>query len=283
MADGRPRRGGGAPGVPTYRLVNALEAQGLLLAGERWALPPRRCRRVAGPPRVRRLRSSPRPARPARAGGGHDSRDRAPVGTRTAPDGECRASTGWRRHSSCGCRSKSGWWCRCTPARPPRRGLAFLAPEIQDQVLSHPLTKVASGTITDPGELRAELAAVRARGWAVSREETNDGAWGVAAPGGLSRRRIIRGDRHGSAPLTGSLRTDPTNARDAVLDASRRGAAESLGAGVDERCRGTSHSHHHGRSQIALMPQIGQGLAVSRSRAPGHASPGGRRPRPRQI
>src|SRR5205823_3438876 len=37
-------------------------------------------------------------------------------------------------------------------------------------------------TITDAEPLRANLAEVRARGWAISFEETNVGVWGVAVP-----------------------------------------------------------------------------------------------------
>lgn len=105
--------------------------------------------------------------------------------------------------------------------------LAFLAPEIQEQVLSHPLAKVAGGTVTDPDKLRSELAAVRQQGWAASREETNDGAWGVAAPV-LSRDGGALAVIGMAAPLTRLSEPIELAARDAVVDASRR-AAESLG------------------------------------------------------
>lgn len=105
--------------------------------------------------------------------------------------------------------------------------LAFLAPEVQEQVLSQPLAKIAVGTITDPGELRTELSAVRAQGWAASREETNDGAWGVAAPV-LSRDGGALAVIGMAAPLTRLSEPTELSARHAVLDASRR-AAESLG------------------------------------------------------
>ena len=58
--------------------------------------------------------------------------------------------------------------------------LAFLAPEIQEQVLSQPLAKIAVGTITDPGELRAELASCASSGLgsrAARRPTTAPGAW----------------------------------------------------------------------------------------------------------
>jgi len=44
------------------------------------------------------------------------------------------------------------------------------------------LPKLCTNTITDPEKLRAALAEVRAQGYALSLEETDLGAWGVAAP-----------------------------------------------------------------------------------------------------
>lgn len=60
--------------------------------------------------------------------------------------------------------------------------LAFLGEAAIADVLGHPLERLASGTITDPAEMRKELAAIRRRGWASSYEENNVGAWGLAAP-----------------------------------------------------------------------------------------------------
>jgi DNA-binding IclR family transcriptional regulator len=60
--------------------------------------------------------------------------------------------------------------------------LAFLGDAVLDAVLAAPLEHLASRTITDPDVLRREVATIRRRGWAFSREETNEGAWGVAAP-----------------------------------------------------------------------------------------------------
>ena len=60
--------------------------------------------------------------------------------------------------------------------------LAFMPEEEIEKVLSRPLNRFCQATITDPRELRRELKAIRARGWASSYEETNVGVWGVAVP-----------------------------------------------------------------------------------------------------
>jgi DNA-binding IclR family transcriptional regulator len=58
--------------------------------------------------------------------------------------------------------------------------LAYLPPEEMDRALSAPLERLCRATITDPKELRADLARIRRRGWASSFEETNVGVWGLA-------------------------------------------------------------------------------------------------------
>jgi DNA-binding IclR family transcriptional regulator len=60
--------------------------------------------------------------------------------------------------------------------------LAFLAPADVERVVGAPLPSLCTETITDPDALRADLDEIRQRGWAVSREETNAGVWGVALP-----------------------------------------------------------------------------------------------------
>lgn len=60
--------------------------------------------------------------------------------------------------------------------------LAFLPEEDRARVLEGPLDKLCRGTLTDPRKLRADLEEIRRRGFAVSVEETNVGAWGVAVP-----------------------------------------------------------------------------------------------------
>jgi DNA-binding IclR family transcriptional regulator len=60
--------------------------------------------------------------------------------------------------------------------------LAFLAEEEIDRIASGSLDRLCRATITGGDALRADLAEVRARGWAISFEETNVGVWGVAVP-----------------------------------------------------------------------------------------------------
>jgi IclR family acetate operon transcriptional repressor len=60
--------------------------------------------------------------------------------------------------------------------------LAFLAEDEIDRIASGPLERLCRATITDGDALRTDLAEVRARGWAISFEETNVGVWGVAVP-----------------------------------------------------------------------------------------------------
>jgi DNA-binding IclR family transcriptional regulator len=52
----------------------------------------------------------------------------------------------------------------------------------RDSVLRLPLERRTARTITDPGALRAEAAAIRVRGYAVEDEEFRLGVRGVAAP-----------------------------------------------------------------------------------------------------
>lgn len=61
--------------------------------------------------------------------------------------------------------------------------LAFLPPDEQERYLKErELSSLTSTTIIDPAKLRVELAAVRARGYAVSLEERQAGAASLAAP-----------------------------------------------------------------------------------------------------
>jgi DNA-binding IclR family transcriptional regulator len=54
--------------------------------------------------------------------------------------------------------------------------------EIEAVVKERGLPKLCKNTITDPAELADELARIRTQGYALSIEETDVGAWGVATP-----------------------------------------------------------------------------------------------------
>jgi DNA-binding IclR family transcriptional regulator len=61
--------------------------------------------------------------------------------------------------------------------------LAYLPDREVEQLASRVgFPKLAPGTIDDLEPLKAELRKIRERGYAFSREETDVGAWGVAAP-----------------------------------------------------------------------------------------------------
>lgn len=73
--------------------------------------------------------------------------------------------------------------------RPPHAGasskvlMAYLPEtEIAAIIREKGLPRYCERTITDPGELRCELSQIRARGYALSYEETDKGAWGIATP-----------------------------------------------------------------------------------------------------
>ena len=54
--------------------------------------------------------------------------------------------------------------------------------EIEAVIGERGLPKLCTNTITDPAELVEELASIRAQDYALSIEETDSGAWGVATP-----------------------------------------------------------------------------------------------------
>ncbi|MQA74338.1 MAG: helix-turn-helix domain-containing protein [Solirubrobacterales bacterium] len=60
--------------------------------------------------------------------------------------------------------------------------LAQLGNEDLARAIRRGLERVGPATITRPARLRRELAAIRRRGWAFSREETAAGTWAVAVP-----------------------------------------------------------------------------------------------------
>lgn len=60
--------------------------------------------------------------------------------------------------------------------------LAFMPTGEIDRLTAQPLERCCTATITSRPALRRELAAIRARGWSSSYEETNVGVWGIAVP-----------------------------------------------------------------------------------------------------
>ncbi len=60
--------------------------------------------------------------------------------------------------------------------------LAFAPPEIVERVIAAGLPAFTPNTITDPDQLRAHLAQVRAQGYALNQEESEYGLVSVAAP-----------------------------------------------------------------------------------------------------
>ena len=61
--------------------------------------------------------------------------------------------------------------------------LAYLPErEIEAIIRTRGLPKLCINTITDPAELRADLARIREQGYALSVEETDPDAWGIATP-----------------------------------------------------------------------------------------------------
>lgn len=71
--------------------------------------------------------------------------------------------------------------------------LAFLTDDEIDEVIARGLPALTPHTITDPAELRAELARVRRDGFAVSFEETDEGAVGASAPVHDYLGRVVAG------------------------------------------------------------------------------------------
>jgi IclR family acetate operon transcriptional repressor len=65
---------------------------------------------------------------------------------------------------------------------PGKAILAMLPPDRQERWLSRPIPAATPRTVTDPDELRAQLATIRSRGWADSHAERYPGIWAVAAP-----------------------------------------------------------------------------------------------------
>jgi IclR family acetate operon transcriptional repressor len=86
------------------------------------------------------------------------------------------------------------WVGRRTPLHTTSTGkvlLAFMDDQERERRLAKPLERTTRRSITDPSELRAQLAAVRRRGYAQTLEELEDGLNAVAAPIRQANGRVV--------------------------------------------------------------------------------------------
>jgi IclR family transcriptional regulator, acetate operon repressor len=77
------------------------------------------------------------------------------------------------------------WVGRRTPVHCASNGkvlLAFMDEPERERLLAGPLERATKNTVVDPAKLRAQLAEVRARGYATTMEELEEGLNAVAAP-----------------------------------------------------------------------------------------------------
>ncbi len=115
---------------------------------------------------------------------------------------------------------------RVTPIHAGASGKALLAfsnEHIRADVLSQPLVEVGPATITDPAELEKELAKIRRRGWAVSYEENDIGAWGAAAP--ILSNDLVIASIGFAAPIAGYRERETDKMAQFAVDAAREAEA----------------------------------------------------------
>jgi IclR family transcriptional regulator, KDG regulon repressor len=113
--------------------------------------------------------------------------------------------------------------------------LAYLDEKAIDHVLAGELRPVTAHTITDPAQIRAQLAEIRRNGYAVSFEETDEGVAGVSVPIHDARNQVIAGLSI-SGPLTRVNATTIGHYTAIALEGARRIAAE-LGHAPSRRAR----------------------------------------------
>jgi DNA-binding IclR family transcriptional regulator len=102
--------------------------------------------------------------------------------------------------------------------------LAFQSRADVDAVLRGRPGRLATGTITDRAQIRADLAAIGERGWGLSWEETYDGAWAVAAPIRDDEGRALAAFGVATPVSRHSPKVQAGN-RDAVIDVAARAAS----------------------------------------------------------
>ncbi len=88
------------------------------------------------------------------------------------------------------------WWAvggtlplNCGAA--PRLLLAHLDPARQAAVLSAALPALTGNSLTDPGALQDDIAAIRVRGWSFARDDVADGLSALAAPVRDGEGRVV--------------------------------------------------------------------------------------------
>ena len=102
---------------------------------------------------------------------------------------------------------------------------------VREAVLAGPLPRLGPGTLTSAAALSEQLDEIRDVGYAVSREETNEGAWGVASPI-LGVGAVLLGSIGIAGPLVRCTPETLELARREVLASARR--AETVLGGVRE-------------------------------------------------
>lgn len=88
------------------------------------------------------------------------------------------------------------WWAEggtlplnCGAA--PRLLLAFLEPDRQAGFLAAPLPALTGQSLTAPEALRADMAAIAARGWSLARDDVAEGLSALAAPVRNAEGRVV--------------------------------------------------------------------------------------------
>jgi DNA-binding IclR family transcriptional regulator len=117
-----------------------------------------------------------------------------------------------------------------------------------EQVIARGLLRLTPRTITDPDELRRDLAEVRRNGYAITREEMTLGTVSVAAP--------IRGPDEEVVGAI-SLVVDARGANVHRLAPAVRTAAMGLSRRVRERWELVSFPHQQQESSDAGPPGVG--------------------------
>jgi IclR family acetate operon transcriptional repressor len=102
--------------------------------------------------------------------------------------------------------------------------LAFLTTREIDEVLARAPQRLAAGTITDREQIRRQLKTIARRGWGLSREETYDGAWAVAAPVLDDEGRVL-GAFGVATPISRHSRRVEQGNRDAAIGVAARAAS----------------------------------------------------------